>query len=47
MAINIGRIAIENLKKRSVVESIPFAINVRTNTPPDPNIIPARSGKIK
>lgn len=47
IAMVIGRIAIENLKKRSVVELIPFAINVRTNTPPDPNIIPARIGKIK
>ena len=47
IAIIIGIIAIENLKKRSVVESIPFAINVLTNTPPDPNIIPARIGKIK
>ena len=47
MAIIIGMIAIENLKKRSVVELIPFAINVRTNTPPDPNITPARIGKIK
>lgn len=47
IAIIMGIIAIENLKKRSVVESIPFTINVRTNTPPDPNIIPARMGKIK
>ena len=47
MANRIGIIAIENLKKRSVVESIPFCVNVRTNIPLDPNMIPARIGKIR
>lgn len=47
MAINIGIIAIENLKKSNVVWSIPFWVSVRTNIPLDPNIIPARIGKIK
>lgn len=47
MAIRIGIIAIENLKNRSVVWSIPFCVNVRTNIPLDPNIIPAKIGKIK
>ena len=47
MAIKSGIIAIENLKNRSVVESIPFCVNVLTKTPLDPNIKPARIGKIK
>lgn len=47
MASKSGIMAIENLKKRSVVESIPFWVNVRTNIPLDPNIIPARIGKIR
>ncbi len=47
IAINMGRTAIENLKNKSVVASIPFWVNVRTNIPLDPNIIPARIGKIK
>ena len=47
IAIKIGMIAIENLKNRSVVESIPFCVNVLTKTPLDPNMNPARIGKIK
>ncbi len=47
IAINMGIMAIENLKKRSVVASIPFWVKVRTNIPLDPNITPARIGKIK
>ena len=47
MAINMGITAIENLKKRSVVWSIPFWISVRTKMPEDPNMIPARIGRIK
>ncbi len=47
MAIRIGIIAIENLKNRRVAESIPFCVNVLTNIPLDPNIKPARIGKIK
>lgn len=47
MAINMGMIAIENLKKRSVLSSIPFCVNVLTNIPLDPNMIPARIGKSK
>ena len=47
IAINIGMIAIENLKKSNVNWSIPFWVNVRTKIPLDPNIIPARMGKIK
>ena len=47
MAIKSGIIAIENLKNRSVVESIPFCVNVLTNTPLEPNMNPARIGKIK
>ena len=39
--------AIENLKNSSVVESTPFSVSVLTNIPVDPNIIPARIGKIK
>jgi hypothetical protein len=42
----MGIIAIENLKNSSVVESIPFCVSVRTKTPLDPNIIPARIGSI-
>lgn len=47
IAINIGMIAIENLKKSNVNWSIPFWVNVRTKIPLDPNIIPARIGKIR
>ena len=47
IAIKMGIIAIENLKNRSVVGSIPFCVNVLTNIPLDPNINPARIGKIK
>ena len=47
MASRIGMMASENLKNRSVVESIPFWVNVRTNIPVDPNMIPARIGKIR
>ena len=47
IAIKMGIIAIENLKNRRVVESIPFCVSVRTNMPLDPNIIPARIGNIK
>lgn len=47
MAIKIGIMAIENLRNRSVVESIPFWVSVRTNIPLDPNIRPARIGKIR
>ena len=47
IAINNGNIAIENLKKSRVVSFIPFCVNVRTKIPLDPNIIPARIGKIK
>lgn len=41
------RIAIENRKKSSVVESTPFSVKVLTNIPVDPNIIPAMIGKSK
>ena len=41
------RIAIENLKKRRVVESIPFCVNVLTKIPLDPNMNPARIGRIR
>ena len=41
-----GIIAIENLKNSNVVEFIPCCVNVRTNTPLEPNIKPARIGKI-
>lgn len=47
MASRIGMVAIENLKNRSVVESIPFWVSVRTKIPVDPNMIPARIGKIR
>lgn len=47
IAITIGIIAIVNLRKSRVVESIPFWVNVRTNMPLDPNMKPARMGKIK
>ena len=47
MAINIGIMAIENLKKSNVVWSIPCWVNVLTKIPLDPNIIPAKIGKIK
>ena len=47
IAIKIGIIAIENLKNSNVVESIPFCVNVLTNTPPDPNMNPANIGKIR
>lgn len=47
MAIMIGIIAIENLKKRRVVGSTPFCVIVLTNTPLDPNMNPASKGKIK
>lgn len=47
MVINSGTIAIENLKNSNVVGSIPFCVNVRTKVPLDPNIIPARIGKIR
>ena len=47
IAIDIGSIAIENLKNSSVVESIPFCVSVLTNIPLDPNINPASIGKIK
>ena len=47
IAINSGIIAIENLRKSRVVESIPFCVSVLTNTPLDPNINPARIGKIR
>jgi hypothetical protein len=43
----IGIIAIENLKKSKVVESIPFCVSVRTKIPLDPNMIPARTGNIR
>lgn len=43
----MGIMAIENLKKSNVVWSIPFWVNVRTNMPLDPNMKPARMGKIK
>lgn len=46
MAIRRGMIAIENLRNSNVVESIPFSVNVLTNIPLDPNINPARIGKI-
>ena len=46
-AISMGTMAIENLKKSRVVESIPFWVNVRTKMPLDPNMNPARIGKIK
>ena len=45
IAIVIGMIAIENLKKRRVVASMPFCVNVRTKIPLDPNMNPAKSGK--
>ena len=47
IAINSTRIAIENLKKSSVVASIPFCVNVLTNMPLEPNSIPAKIGKIR
>ena len=47
IAIRIGIMAIENLKNRRVVESIPFCVKVRTNMPLDPNIKPAKTGKIR
>ena len=47
MARRIGIMAIENLRNRSVVESIPFWVSVRTNIPLDPNMIPAKIGKIR
>lgn len=47
IAINMGIMAIENLKNSSVVWSIPFCVSVRTKIPLDPNIIPARIGKIR
>lgn len=47
IAINRGTMAIENLKKSSVGWSIPFWVSVRTKIPLDPNIIPARIGKIR
>ena len=47
MAINIGTIAIENLKNSNVVGLMPFWVRVLTNIPLDPNMIPARIGKIK
>lgn len=46
MAIRRGMIAIENLRNSNVVESIPFSVSVLTNIPLDPNINPARIGKI-
>lgn len=45
IAITIGIIAIVNLRKSRVVESIPFWVNVRTNSPLDPNMNPAKMGK--
>ena len=45
--MNMYNIAIEKRKKSSVVESTPFSVNVLTNTPVDPNIIPASIGKSK
>jgi len=47
IAISNGIIAIENLRNRSVVESIPFWVNVLTKMPDDPNMNPAKIGKIK
>lgn len=47
IAIISGNMAIENLRKSKVVESIPFWVNVRTNIPLDPNRKPAIIGKIK
>ena len=46
IAINMGRMAIENLKNKRVPWSIPFWVNVRTKIPLDPNMNPARIGKI-
>ncbi len=47
IAIPMNMAAIEKRKKRSVVESTPFSVNVLTKMPVDPNIIPAMIGKIK
>ena len=47
IATSNGMIAIENLKNKSVVESIPFCVNVLTNIPLDPNMKPANIGRIK
>ena len=47
IAIKIGMMAIENLKNKRVVSSIPFWVSVRTKIPLDPNMKPARIGKIK
>ena len=47
MAISRGIIAIENLRNSNVVGSIPFCVSVLTNIPLDPNMIPARMGKIR
>jgi len=45
--VNIGIIAIENLRNNNVVGSIPFCVNVRTNIPLDPNSAPAIIGSIR
>ena len=47
IAISMMITAIEKRKKINVVGSIPFSVNVLTNIPVDPNIIPARIGKSK
>ena len=47
IANNMYNTAIEKRKKRSVVESTPFSVKVLTKIPVDPNIIPARIGKIR
>jgi hypothetical protein len=47
IAIRIGIMAIENLKNSNVVWSIPFWVSVRTKIPLDPNMIPARIGKMR
>lgn len=47
IAARIGMRAIENLKNNRVVESIPFCVSVLTKNPLDPNMNPARIGKIK
>lgn len=47
IAIISGNIAIENLRKSNVVESMPFWVSVRTNIPLDPKRKPVIMGKIK
>ena len=47
IAIKNAKTAIENLKNKSVVASMLFWVNVRTNIPVDANITPAIMGRSK